>query len=190
VIIRLDGQVSLLESTEWSDYIADTGITIEVSAPDVHEQNGGAERAGAVLTRKAAKLMASGNLPKQLWRECYLASAYIINRMPTRRLEWQSPIGKLQKLVGEPNPLPKLAHLRSFGCRAYVLNHQLDQLDRLEQRVHVGYLVGYTSTNIFRVWIPQLTRVVSARDVTFDEKKRYSPNDDFLTITKSLIQTI
>ena len=66
MIIRLNGQVSLLESTEWSDYIADTSITIKVLAPDVYKQNGGAERAGAVLTRKAAKLMASGNLPKQL----------------------------------------------------------------------------------------------------------------------------
>jgi hypothetical protein len=66
VIIRLDGQVSLLKSTEWSDYIADTGITIKVLALDVYKQNGGAKRAGAVLIRKAAKLIVLRNLLKQL----------------------------------------------------------------------------------------------------------------------------
>ena len=49
IIIRLDGQKSLLDSGEWHDYLADTGLTIEVSAPDVHEQNGAAEKSGAVI---------------------------------------------------------------------------------------------------------------------------------------------
>ena len=66
MIICLDRQVLLLKSTEWSDYIADTSITIKVSALDVYKQNRGAKRVGAVLTRKAAKLIVLGNLPKQL----------------------------------------------------------------------------------------------------------------------------
>jgi hypothetical protein len=37
IVIRLDGQQSLLESTEWHDYLAETGLIIEVLAPDVHE---------------------------------------------------------------------------------------------------------------------------------------------------------
>ncbi len=66
-----------------------------------------------------------------------------------------------------------MAHLHAFGSRAYALNYHLDKLDRLEPRVHIGYLVGYESTNIFRIWILYLSRVISARDVTFDETKRY-----------------
>jgi hypothetical protein len=95
LFIRLDGQVSLLTSDEWNDYITETGLTVEVSAPEVHAQNGAAEKSGGVLGIRAAKLKPTGNLPEQMWDECYLAAAYILNRSPTRRLGWQSPLVKL-----------------------------------------------------------------------------------------------
>jgi hypothetical protein len=82
IVIRLDGQKSVLDSDEWEAYISDTGLTIEVSSPDVHEQNGSAERGGAVLTHRARKLKSLGNLPDKLYPECYLAAAYLQNRLP------------------------------------------------------------------------------------------------------------
>jgi hypothetical protein len=39
----------------------------------------------------------------------------------------------------------------------------------LEPRAHIGYLVGYNSTNIFRIWIPHQGVIISIRDVIFDE---------------------
>jgi hypothetical protein len=175
VIIRLDGQTSLLTSNEWSNFLEQTGITAEVSAPYVHAQNGAAERSGGVLTVRAAKLKAEGNLPEALWSDIYEAAAYILNRSPTRRLNWETPIGQLELMKG--NPKPKGTHIRRFGCRAYALKYNRNQLDRLESRAHIGYLIGYESTNIFKVWIPQLSRVIRARDVTFDETKVYQPDD-------------
>jgi hypothetical protein len=47
----------------------------------------------------------------------------------------------------------------------------------MEPRAHIGYLVGYESTNIFRVWIPSQRKVVSTRDVTFDETRFYDPRE-------------
>src|SRR6266536_4950574 len=149
IIIRLDGQPSLLESDEWHDYLAETGLTIEVLAPDVHKQNGAAEKSGAVLTLRASKLKSSRNFPDNMRPECYEAAAYILNRMATRRLEWLSPLGKLQQFARVPIPKPRIAYLRAFSSRAYALNYHLDKLDRLEPRVYIGYLVGYESTNIF-----------------------------------------
>jgi len=70
-------------------------------------------------------------------------------------------------------PEPRIAHLRAFGSRAYALNYHLDKLDRLEPRVHISYLISYESTNIFRIWISHLSRVISAHDVTFDKTKKY-----------------
>jgi hypothetical protein len=40
---------------------------------------------------------------------------------------------------------------------------------KLDPRAHIGYLVGYDSTNIYRVWIPHKGIVISTRDVIFDE---------------------
>lgn len=178
VVIRIDNQLSLLDSGEWEDYTSETGLLVEQSAPDVHEQNGAAEVSGGVLTRRAAKLKTSGNVPKSLYPECYRAAAYIQNRAPSRRLGFKSPLGYLQNSIRMKNPNPMIAHFRAYGCKAYALNHHRDQLDRLESRIHVGYLVGYSSTNIFRVWAPSLSRVISVRDVTFDESQLYSPEDE------------
>src|SRR3989440_11417040 len=83
IIICLDGQLSLLESDKWHDYLAETSLTIKVLAPDVHKQNGAVEKSGAVLTLHASKLKNSGNLPDNMWPECYEAVAYILNQMAT-----------------------------------------------------------------------------------------------------------
>jgi hypothetical protein len=44
------------------------------------------------------------------------------------------------------------------------------RLQRLDLKVWIGYLVGYRSSNIYRIWIPLLAKVISTRDVTFDEQ--------------------
>jgi hypothetical protein len=40
----------------------------------------------------------------------------------------------------------------------------------LDPKAWIGYLVGYRSSNIYRIWIPSLAKVISTRDVTFDEQ--------------------
>jgi hypothetical protein len=37
--------------------------------------------------------------------------------------------------------------------------------------------VGYNSSNIFRIWVPQDKKVIETRDVTFDESRKYDPDD-------------
>ncbi|KAG5916379.1 hypothetical protein E4U61_003670 [Claviceps capensis] len=40
---------------------------------------------------------------------------------------------------------------------------------------HNGYLVGYAASNFYRIWVPSLGRVVTTRNVTFDENIFYDP---------------
>ena len=47
------------------------------------------------------------------------------------------------------------------------------KLRKLQPKAHIGFLVGYESTNIYRVWIPHKKKVISARDVLFDEDEFY-----------------
>ena len=42
-------------------------------------------------------------------------------------------------------------------------------------RAHIGYLVGYEASNIYRIWVPVLKRVIRTRNVRFDEDIVYSP---------------
>jgi hypothetical protein len=49
-----------------------------------------------------------------------------------------------------------------------------------KSRAWVGFLVGYNSTNIFRIWNPIINQVVPMRDVIFNEDERYSGNPEDL----------
>lgn len=70
------------------------------------------------------------HLPEELTPEAYKAAAYLLNRTPSRRLGWKT---------------------RVYGCRAYPLKYDIPRLNKLAPRAHIGYLVGYDSTNIFRI---------------------------------------
>ena len=66
-------------------------------------------------------------------------------------------------------------HLRGFGSKVYVLIKSKKDLQyrqkhrKLDAKAHIGFLVGYKSTNIYRIWVPHKKRVVSVRDVIFNE---------------------
>lgn len=153
-------------------------MIIKVSAPNVYEQYGRAERSGGVLTSRATKLKLTSNLPGHVWPEIYEAARYLLNRSPKRRLGWKSPIVKLQEWLELTDPLLNCYYLKPYSCRAYEFIHKRPKLPKLAAKVHVRYIVRYLSANIWKIWIPELKRVVAIRDVTFDSTKRYSLKDE------------
>ena len=44
------------------------------------------------------------------------------------------------------------------------------RLNKLDPRAYIGYLVGYDSTNIYKIWIPYKGIVISTRDIIFNKK--------------------
>ena len=62
-ILKIDGESSLINGNEFDKFKRDKGIIIKVSAPNVHEQHGRAERSEGVLTSRAIKLKLASNLP-------------------------------------------------------------------------------------------------------------------------------
>ena len=71
-VLQIDGEMSLLESNEYSDFRDEEGFEERISAPYAHQQHGRAERSGGVLSNRATKLRISANLHKALemdiWR--------------------------------------------------------------------------------------------------------------------------
>ena len=72
---------------------------------------------------------------------------------------------------------PSLAYLYIFGYKAYPVNPTIPRTQKLLPRAHIGYLMGYDSTNIYRIWIPSKRQIVRTRNVTFDESKYYDPTE-------------
>ncbi|KAM4067449.1 reverse transcriptase (RNA-dependent DNA polymerase) [Hirsutella rhossiliensis] len=173
-IIRSDGELFTKKIRSW---LRKKGISAAPSAPNTQAQNGGAERSGGVTTERARVMRIASKLPHDLWKEIVEAACYLRNRTPRKpkvpsdlrgaSQSWKSPI---ELFTGKT---AQLAHLRAYGCKAYAMtsNAQLKRkrLQKLDPRAHIGYLVGYNSTNIFRIWIPSLRKVISTRDVIFDE---------------------
>ena len=63
------------------------------------------------------------------------------------------------------------------------------QKDRLDPRAHIGYLVGYHASNIWKIWIPSLDKIILSRDVEFDETKHYSESYEAMP-TQDKVQRI
>ena len=69
------------------------------------------------------------------------------------------------------------------------------RLNKLDPRAHIGYLVGYNSTNIYRIWILYKGIVISTRDVIFNKKtffngKRIDLIEDLHAELDTLIERI
>ena len=65
-----------------------------------------------------------------------------------------------------------------YGARAYLLKKEREadkerRAFKVNSRRHIGYLVGYYASNIYKIWIPQLDRVIISRNVRFDEDLLY-----------------
>ena len=166
--IRLDGEPALGHA--FDDLCNTNGIVIERTPPYTPSQNGKSERAGREITTKSRCIGISANLPHDLWPETVAAAAYILNRTPS----FKTDITPFEALYGIK---PTLSHMHIYGCRAYPLKHNIPKLQKLEPRAHIGYLVGYDSRNIFRIWIPSKNQVIRTRDVSFDENTFYKLDD-------------
>ncbi|KAM4057014.1 hypothetical protein HRG_003865 [Hirsutella rhossiliensis] len=86
------------------------------------------------------------------------------------------------------------SHLRAYGCRAYAMtaNAQLGLRKRwkLDPRAHIGYLIGYKSTNIFLIWVPLLKKVIATRDVVFDEYTFFEGGGERMPLPASIGEMI
>ncbi len=100
-----------------------------------------------------------------------LHAAYIVNRIPTRAL----PDGKTPHEIFTGNT-PSIAHLRIFGCKAFV--HIPDEKRRkLDPKSLECIFLGYAEhRRAFRALHRPTNRIFESRDVRFDEGLGAAPN--------------
>jgi hypothetical protein len=168
IISKLPGVKSYLESRH---------IRTEPSPADTQALNGGAERAWRTIKEQIIAMRDSSKLPNALWREISKAGVYLLNRTPRKRLGWKTPF-EIFHSKGDARRKPDLTNLRVYGCKAYAMTttamRKEQRLKRFNPKAWIGYLVGYTSSNTFRIWNPVVNRVVVTRDVISDEGETFS----------------
>ena len=76
-------------NTILASYLHKHGMIHQTSCADTPQQNGVAERKNRHLLEVTRSLMMSTNVPNHFWGEAVLSSAYLINRMPSKVLNYK-----------------------------------------------------------------------------------------------------
>ena len=155
--------------------LKERGLKLMTSAAYSPQQNGAAEAAGKSIVIRARCIVSETGLPQELWPWIVHAAVYLLNRTPNPKVGMKTPY---EAVTGKK---PYLGHLHPIGCKAFAVirNGSKQSLtDKLADRAHVGYHLGYAdSTNIFYVWVPKLRKVLRTRDVYFKDNEVYNPQD-------------
>lgn len=159
-VIRSDNGTEFLNQS-FLNFTQRHGIIHQTSCPYTPQQNARVERKHRHLLEMARSIYFQANFPIHLWGYCILASTYLIDRLPSRVLNYKSPYEVLY------NTEPNLEHLRVIGCQAHVYKHTTDKFDaKSTPTVFIGYpqnQKGYILYNI------HTQKTIISRHVIFDE---------------------
>ena len=153
------------------DYLLQNGIIHQSSCVDTPQQNGVSKRKNRHLLEVASALMFTMNVPKYLWGDAILTATYLINRLPNRTLQFESPLSVLTQKYPHisKNDLP----LKTFGCTAFVHIHAHNR-NKLDPRALKTIFLGYSPTQKgYRCYCPQNKKMYISCDVTFFEDTPY-----------------
>jgi hypothetical protein len=139
----------------------DEGIVRHFTVSRTPQQNGVAERMNRTILEKVRCMLSSAGLGKSFWAEAVNYACHLINRLPTAAID-----GKTPTEVWSGKPANDYDKLHVFGCPAYfhVRDSKLDP--RAKKAVFLGFSTGVKG---YRLWCPELKKVILSRDVTFND---------------------
>ncbi|RVW57690.1 Retrovirus-related Pol polyprotein from transposon TNT 1-94 [Vitis vinifera] len=159
------------------EFLAQEGIVHLSSCVDTPQQNGIAERKNRHLLEVARSLMFSMNVPKLFWGQAVLTAAYLINRMPSRVLKFQTPCQTLLKSFPTTRLISTVPP-KIFGCSIVVHINQQHR-SKLDPRSLKCIFLGYSSNQKgYKCYSPVTRKFYNSMDVTFFETQPYYPKND------------
>lgn len=150
-------------SVEFKEYLQKNGIQHELTAPYTPQQNGVAERLNRTLMERVRSMLFASGLSDRYWGEALLTATYLKNRSPTKVLNDKTPE---EMWSGRK---PNLAHLRVFGCTAFV--HVPKGVgSKLMSRTKRCIFLGYDTIDFsYRLLDIDKNCIIRSRNVVFDE---------------------
>jgi histone deacetylase 1/2 len=173
------------EYEKLNSFFRKIGIEHHVSCPHAHQQNGSAERKHRHIVEVGLALLANASMPLKFWDEAFLTATYLINMLPSKTIDNDTPMERLLKKT------PDYASLRVFGCACWpnlrpYNKHKLAY--RSKQCVFLGYSHMHKGVKCLDI---KSGRVYISRDVVLDESvfpfSKLHPNAGFLLSREILL---
>jgi len=159
---------------QFQAYTQSHGLIHETSCPHTPQQNGVAERKNRHILETARALLLGAHMPSRFWTDAVATAVHLLNRMPSRVLDFTTPLHTLSTYF----PLPTMLMIPPmvFGCVVFVHlpKHQRTKLDPCAIRcLFLGYAIHQKG---YRCYDPAQNRTYVTMDVTFLETKSFFPS--------------
>jgi Integrase core domain/GAG-pre-integrase domain/gag-polypeptide of LTR copia-type len=174
---QYNAQVKIFRSDNGTEYInkefinffKQKGIIHQTTCVNTPQQNGVSERKNRHLLEVTRALLLQNNVPKIFWSDAILTATYLINRLPSPKLNNLSPLEILK------NRKIDLEHIRVFGCICFV---HIKRTDKLDKNAVKTVFLGYSSTKKgYKCFDPEQNKLYISRDVVFMEHEPFFPLD-------------
>jgi hypothetical protein len=154
------------ESKEFRDFVTKWGLTVEISAPYAHEQNGKAERHNRILLNLLRSLLIQSRLPNTFWPVILPLALLHKNMAPKPQFGQKGhKATPYQELFDRPSPL--YAQVRPCGALVWVTQGIKPQNKLAAKAVPMAYL-GHEGTKKYILWDGSSIR--KSRDVYFTDQ--------------------
>lgn len=163
-LLRTDGEGEYMNA-RFNTYLREAGIVKVTTPPYTPAQNGLAERANRTLIEAARCKLLDAGLGNESWGYAVLATAHIVNRMPSRVHANNTPF---EIWTGNK---PSIGHLRIFGCPTHVFI-PAENRRKLDPKSAQCTFIGYTEnqgTRVYKLYQPDSGKTIISRDMVFDE---------------------
>jgi hypothetical protein len=168
-------------SNAFRQYLKDNGIKHNTSVEYCPQSNGKAEGLNRTLIERARCMILEANVSLKLWTVAVDTANYLRNRSPSEAINGKTPYELMYK------SLPKIKHLKIFGCAAYPLDTEKKN-DKFEATAHKNcIMVGYgDKEGIYWIYNKENNKIFRSRDVKFNEESvlTHSTEVEFDVITQ------
>ena len=150
------------------DYLLENGIIHQSNCFDTPQRNGIAKRKSCHLMEVAKAIMFTSRVPKIFWGEVVLMASYLIHRMLTKILGFESLLNHFSKVYPHIKIFSSIP-LKKFGCMTFVHIHKQHRT-KLDPRTLKCAFVGYSPTQKgYKCYDPISRKIFVSMDVTFFE---------------------
>lgn len=153
-------------SSEFDEFLKESGIKRQLTAAYSPQQNGIAERKNRTVLNMVRSMLSEKEMPRMFWPEAVKWTTFVLNRCPTVAVQDMTP---QEAWSGEK---PSVDFFRVFGCMAYAHVPKAKRT-KLEDRSTACVLLGVSEeSKAYRLYDPVTKRIVISRDVVFEEDKK------------------